>query len=245
MIITNSFDLHHFNQHLIPFINELNIKIKYGINIYKNILIWIYSVNSETPHTAFESKSLFSAIDYISKQFKNYNTNKNYSSIDFQGFGIFCNELWNDLYNPKLICNSKNKKNCYIIDCKKPLLDESSCSSFYNYKIKINSEDAINNYSCFRINKLEANTINTILIRKNFIKSCNFIDYNVSIYNNKIKKDLKLFTFSIYSDAVINFILFDDYKDISIYIYSGLRGNTINNFFDIETVNHFFCQLNK
>ena len=237
VIIINSFDRHHFNYQLLPFAKELGITLKYGITIYKNILIWIYSVNNANPHTAFESKALFSAIDFISKEFKNYNPSKLKFTDRFQNFSILCNEIWNDIYN-----SNKNFKKI-IIDCNNQLLNENSCLSFNTYRIKTTSNDSINNYHYYTIENLNINTLNTIIIKNTDIKSCNFSYYNVSIYNKRSKKDIKLYTFSVKEDAIINFLLHEGNEDISIYIYTGLRGKTLNNYFYIKNIKHFIYPL--
>lgn len=97
VIICNAQDIPHFENHFLPLAQNFGVKIRYGLAHCKNILFWTYdSYGIPNPHNAFETKTIFSIIDYIAKEFKTQHI-----SEEHQELAILINELWRDIYEGK------------------------------------------------------------------------------------------------------------------------------------------------
>jgi len=83
---------------LYSFSNEYNLKLKYGINIFNNLVIWIYSAKSLlsfngewSAHNSQDVKELYSIFDYFIKN--------NYYNTITSGESYLINDLWKRLFS--------------------------------------------------------------------------------------------------------------------------------------------------
>lgn len=82
-----------------PLVKALDMKIRYGLNVHKNLLLWLYdAAGAPMAHAAFETKAIFCAMDYIANRFKR---DENFDVDEYQPIVLLVNELWHDLYAEK------------------------------------------------------------------------------------------------------------------------------------------------
>lgn len=85
-----------------PLVKALGMKVRYGLNSYDNLLIWLYdAAGAPMAHTAFETKAIFCAMNYIAQRFK---MDVNFDVDEYQPLSLLVNELWRDLYAEKKRC---------------------------------------------------------------------------------------------------------------------------------------------
>ncbi len=93
------------NDHLKYLAGKMNIQPTYGISQFSNMIIWIYDAKSgrtNSPHSAFENKNLFYAIDFLAKLVSEHKDIERYKPL----FLLF-NEIWYDFYDEK---NNEERK---------------------------------------------------------------------------------------------------------------------------------------
>ena len=242
VIIVNELDYHHFHCHLLPLIYELQLqdKIRYGLTVYKNLLFWIYSsVGAPSPHVSFETKTIFSVIDYISKQFW-----KDEFSSSLQNEAIIINELWNEIYLLKKhlydLTNKKDKTNTNCIEF--IAIDDLKLPKI-NYILDIKSFKLFKNNSKFHYYKITIynHSINNIYIEKKNIKTTNK-KFNIVLFDFTNNKNIKKYIVTDNNDINIKFYI-NSTNDIGLCIYSGLQGSTNGELF-INDLKHYYYIMN-
>lgn len=238
LIIVNAECYHDYYFHLKPLCSSLNIKIRYGLNIKDNVMIWIYdSVGAPNAHSLFETKSIFTFIDYIAKQWHFGLLSKIPDKI--QENVILINEMWREyslIKKDNLILKNKldRQKATNII-----ILNESlkidSIKDIQQINIKnflIKPKPIRNNYS--KIINIESNTRYTITI--DYIESNTNIDkFTGGLYDFKNKTIIYYNIYKFDTNIKINFIA-GDVENIYFLIYAGIQGSTQNNSIYIKNI---------
>jgi len=67
LVIVNCRSKMDFNDQLIPFCQALGITPHYGLQRVGNLIIWIIDAPHPHPHLSYESKTMYSAIDFLAK----------------------------------------------------------------------------------------------------------------------------------------------------------------------------------
>ena len=181
-----------------------------------------------SPHTSFETKTIFSIIDYIAKEFKS----GNYDIQLLKKMAIIANSFWFEYFSLKKKMMSIDKlqkkdidKNVdsgspifFLLDDKCLLTEQND--SFFEKHVQIPKSHS--NYNYYRIN-LKKNTRNTLKIFSSKIK-CSSKKISIVVYDFRNKKNIFRKDFNVESDIFLNFIVTDD--NIAVLLYAGLQGET-------------------
>lgn len=234
LIICNVQDTHHFENHIIPLATQLSIPIKYGLSSADNVLLWIYNNDgAPNPHTAFETKAIYSIIDYIAKYFK-----KNKIDRSIENLAISINEIWNEIYIEKKK-NMSDKTQYYLLLEDSQILDpQHSMGETYNIKINKN----LKKYNHFKLD-LPQNSRHSILINSKNIKSSSSL-ISIILFDFSENKTIYRTDKDILSDINLNIII-GNKSHYGICIYAGLQGATQNQYLIISNLEHRIQLLNQ
>lgn len=222
IIICNIQDHHHFMEHIVPFCEKLSIPLKYGISIKDNILLWLYDADgTPSAHTSFETKTIFSIIDYIAKCFQ-----ADIENIDsIYNIVTIANCFWYELYSLKKKVSVEQK--ALVLGENISIQEQSFLSEILN----INMKSTSSNYNYFRIN-ITAHTINNIKILAHTIASSSpKISICIYDFNTNYTKYHK--EYATNKDINLNFIMLDS-DSFAVCIYAGLRGATQGHYLQLE-----------
>lgn len=233
IILCNVQDTHQFEQHIVPLASALSIPIKYGLSSNDNVLLWIYDNDgAPSPHTAFETKAIYSVIDYIAKEFKK-NTINTYS----QNLVVSINEIWHEIYIDKNKLYESSTTNNFIL-LEDQLVMDKDISTCDQYDIRINKNSK--KYNHFKIN-LAKNTRNSIIIPASSIKSSSKT-ISIVLFDFIQNKTIYRTDKSIQKDIVLNIIITNE-NNYGICIYAGLQGATQEQHLSITNLEHRYQSL--
>ena len=238
VIVVNAESVDDFSRQIIPFAKECNINLRYGLNRYKNILIWIYQAKYPSPHKAFETQSIFLAIEFIARKFQEGWGEGIPDSMQYMA--VLINESWHDYYEK---CNTlstiENKiKNQEDIDIDfNDDFDEKDRESFSldNTLEEITLAPTERNWNYFRYNKFKAHTKYSIII-ENATPLTNITSFTVGLYDFKKEKIIRFMEHSFGDTIVLNFSLGKYADGLGLVIYAGIAGQTKNQSITIKRI---------
>ena len=232
VIICNIKDAHHFKEQLIPFCSQFKLSLRYPISTKDNLLVWLYdAIGAPSAHTSYETKSIFSIIDYIAKCF-NLDGGIPNSVINL---ATITNCFWNELYILKKKLTSSRSSQLFIIEESTNL--EKTYSAMYN----ISKQAKDSKYNNFRIN-INSNSINSIKIQREKIL-CSSQKISLVIFDFKERRNVYRKDYNINDDIKLNFIVGAN-NSLSVCIYAGLQGATQGHSLEIKECQHLSRFIN-
>ncbi len=227
ILIENCRSKWDFRDHLGYLSKKLQITPEYGISKFNNIYIWIYDAMGKSPHTSFEDKNLFFAVNFLTEIARDNEEVQQYKSL----FLLF-NEIWHDLYT-----KTKNKeiKECNVEVVNSDIIDRKKFSLFKvitDISI-IASEDKYNNY-CLK--EIKNNTAYVIDIMGTS-SSAKINKFTVGLYDFSDKKFLFRRELKLNKDESICFTIGTIKNRIGLCLFSGEHGFTQNKDLKIEKLN--------
>lgn len=99
IIMVNASDSEEINHHIKPLMHELKSGLRYGLNQFDNLLIWLYDApGAPSPHISYPTRMAWCAINKVALDFLK---NKNFDILYWQELALFVNEYLYELYNEK------------------------------------------------------------------------------------------------------------------------------------------------
>ena len=230
VIVVNAESVDDFSQQVIPFAKECNINLRYGLNRYKNILIWIYQAKYTSPHKAFETQSIFLAIEFIARKFQEGWGEGIPDSMQY--LAVLINESWRDYYercNDLSILKNKirNQKDIDVDFNDDP--DEKDVLSFSldNTFEEITLTPIEKNWNFFRYNNFKPYT-EYLIVLEDVIPVTELSKFTIGLYDFKKEKVIKFMEYSFDNKIVLNFSLGEYTDGLGLVIYAGIAGKTKN-----------------
>lgn len=223
IIIENIKSSWDYEDHLKYLCHRLDITPDYGLNIFGNICLYLYLADSFSPHTAFENKPLFHAIDFLTDIVRDKEVEK-YKSL----YRLFA-EFWKSIYDLKKsdviseICEINSKFLCRNIDYDvKEIFD-----------IEILPKDA--NYNYHSLCDISAMTLYTVEMFD--VSSDSGLDkYDICVFDFTAKKTIVKKTVKIDAPDIFSFCTGKELGKCMVLIYAGEQGKTKRNSLFISKV---------
>lgn len=203
--------------------NKMNINFNFGLNKIGNLIVWLYDAKSDTPHTAFEDKTLYFTLNFLKDLARSEFEIEEYRPL-YLLFGEFWNNRW--LYETKI-------KNFLITKEKAKILICNSLNIFFqeeqgDYIHEINFNQQSNSYQHTKIGKsLQDKFIYQLEIKE--VLNAKDKNFTVAIYDFERKEYLLQFLESKAKNISIKFITENINSETFICIYNGIAGQTMNN----------------
>lgn len=207
-----------FNDHVKYFCEKLNINPSYGISKFDNIYVYLYDAKGKIPHSSFEDKNTFFALDFLSKLASNQENIERYRSLY-----LLFNEFWYDAYDkPSLYQRDLNFLDTNFISVK----TEKKYLIMKKENISIPSLDY--RYNNWKYNNFSSNMVYHIEV-SDISSTCNIKEFTCGVYDYHEKKFLKKDIHTINESPVCyDFVVGNNVGRIGFCIFSGKHGETQN-----------------
>ena len=221
LIIVNTECYEDMRDHLVPFSKEIGINLRYGLSIKDNVLIWCYqacrsSVKTD-PHISYETKYIYSAIEYISEQFKKSLLNENTLEL-YQPLVLLINEFWNDYYKMNLSYSQLQQNSIVFLDNIKEQFANKLLEKYTDIQINANAF----NYNCWKLPIIQKNSLYTIHLSGIKLTGNQSI-ISIALYDLEGQKRIvrRDINYSHTSDVYFNFITNNLEQKIVFHVYCG------------------------
>lgn len=232
VIVVNAHSSEDWENHIIPLANKFSINLRYGLNHFKNILIWIYdAVGCPYAHTSFETRYIFIAIDYIAKQFKYLGDR--FDVDQYQDIALLINEQWHDLYEIKKIYSNKQD---IIIPC--------DIQSFSNKIVVQDFELQKCDSECkhYAYRNFEKNTKYIIIFKcSNTDTDKSIQEFTAGLFDYKSSKIIKYNTYRINVENSFVFYCGENISGIGFCLYAGIFRKTKGHSLKIDYIKISQC----
>ena len=240
VLVVNAHSKSDWTKQIIPFAKYLGINLRYGLNRYKNILIWIYDAQGvPSAHNSSETRSIFLGIESIAMAFQ-----KGWGEgipDSMQSLSVLINENWHDYYNEKVKTDKieetiyKKGSSCYrnikFIYHKKAVQIRNIAYQTGRVVLKPKS----NRWNFFKYNNFLPFTEYKIEICQP-ISTTGVSQFTVGIYDFKQRKVIKFTEYPLLDTVVVSFSLGADIDGLALCVYAGIAGKTRNHSLSIENI---------
>lgn len=236
VIVSNVQSSRDFPRQIIPFVKELGINLRYGLNRYKNILIWIYDATyTPNPHIAYETRAIFLGIDFIAREFK-----KGWGEDipdSMQSLAILINESWYDYYQQKEEkYNLEKNREIDVV-----LIDDNKNTKVLIETDKVESLGKVilppreSKWNYFKYDKFSPLARYTIILEKP--KPLTDIQqFTIGLFDFKKEKIVKYINYNFADRVCLSFVLGNHIDGIGLCIYAGISGETWNQSLSIDDI---------
>lgn len=222
-ICVNAHSMEDMCEHLMPCMEELGMRGRYGLNWKKNVAVWIYDAVTEDPHTAFESSTLCRMILYIAGKMREGNGKENMDYMQIMS------DIWHEYASQmKQIKKYKetNQGTQYVTQIEQ-------ASDFGVNMIKGNNQreikltEKVTNFNYYDLGiKLKSNSMYILTIEKSALLKGESQYWTFCFYDS-VKKKRSLICKNEYNKRFqICFLTPENCNNLKMLIYSGEMGHT-------------------
>jgi hypothetical protein len=203
--------------------NKMDFNLNFGLNKMGNLMVWLYDAKSETPHTAFEDKTLYFALNFLHDI-----AISEHNIEEYKPLYLLLGELWNNKweYEMKIKHLLKTEEKAKVIMCNSLNLIFPEDIDSNVHEIKFNQQST--SYQHSKIGKaLQGQFVYQLEIKE--VSNVENMKFTIAIYDFNRKEYLLQHEESKTQNISIKFMTENIMSDTFIIIYNGIAGKTMHN----------------
>ncbi len=213
ILVENCLSRWDYNDHMSYFCKRLDITPIYGLSQFGNIYTYIYEAGGKSPHSSFENKNIFFALDFLAKLVvKNENIER------YKALFLLFNEFWYDIY-----CEEKKR----IPKSEIKFLNDNVLrgKKYFYEKISKLIEATEDNYHCYRYSKFRTNMIYHIEVR-NLISDSDLKRITIGLFDYDKRQFIVKREYNLDDTINFDFLTGSYVGNIGFCVFAGIHGDT-------------------
>lgn len=220
-----------FEDHVKYFCKRLDIDPPYGIERHGNIYTYIYDANGKSPHTSFEDKNIFFALDFLTELAVNDENIERYKPLY-----LLFNEFWHDLYEKKQV-DHESIPEIIVLDKCDSVINKSELElkdMFSEVRVIAENDKYANwSYRNFLPNRIYNIKLTDLRLKDGMDRlDCGIFDYDK-------KRFIKKMSYSLTEKISFSFVSGDILGNIGFCVFAGEHGKTQGNSLTIGNIQIF------
>lgn len=241
ILIENCRSRWDYNDHLLYVCSRLRITPEYGISEFGNLTTWIYEAFGKKPHTSFEDKNLFFAVDFLTELIASGENLDRYKPL----YQLF-NEFWHDKYQIEV--ENNNQLNNLINDSNIILINADIISS-KNMENVVDIENLIldakeDKYFHYAYDELVSNSVYLLeLYGVDIAPQSEFL--TVGIYDSERHTLYAKVRLNVSECVRYAFVIRQAHAHLSLCVFVGEHGDTHGRRMDVADMKIYRCKADN